>query len=304
MHPLLGIKVDVDTYRGMRDGVPRLVRIFSEWNIKASFFISMGPDNSGRAALRFFTRRGFLKKMLRSNAVGMYGLRTALSGTLLPARRIARSFPGFFDELVREGHEVGVHGYDHVRWHDRMPRMSLQETREEIDKACRLYRELTGRDPESSAAPGWTCSPCQLAIQDATDMLYHSDSRGISPFFPVMDGKRYRHLQIPTTLPTLDELLGAGECRDRAGLTGYYLGQMEGPRPQVLTVHAEAEGMAWSEWFAALLDEIASRGIRFCGLMEMAKSALADRGRVPACELEMGNIPGRAGLVALQGARL
>jgi hypothetical protein len=90
--PLLGIKVDVDTYRGMKEGVPRLIRIFSAHDIRASFFISMGPDNSGKAVFRFFTRRGFLKKMFRSNAVGMYGVRTALSGTLLPARQIARSF--------------------------------------------------------------------------------------------------------------------------------------------------------------------------------------------------------------------
>lgn len=296
----LGIKVDVDTHRGMKEGVPRLIRIFSAHGIRASFFISMGPDNSGKAIFRFFTRRGFLKKMLRSNAVGMYGIRTALSGTLLPARQIARSFPDIFRALIEHGHEVGIHGYDHVRWHDRLPRMSYEETREEIRKACDAYQEITGRKPGSSAAPGWTCSPHQLAIQDGLPMRYHSDSRGECPFFPVMEGRSYSHLQIPTTLSTLDELLGSGGCRSEDDLACHYVGRIMAAPSNVLTIHAEAEGMAWAEWCDQLLGELAGKGVTFVRLCEIADASLADPARVPHCELRMGEIPGRAGQVALQ----
>jgi len=298
--PIIGLKVDVDTYRGMKEGVPKLIFLFDAHGIRASFFISMGPDNSGKAILRFFTRRGFLKKMLRSNAVGMYGIRTALSGTLLPARQIARSFPDHFRMLTEHGHEVGIHGYDHVRWHDRLPRMSYKETRDEIRKACDAYQEITGCESESSAAPGWTCSPHQLAIQDSLPMRYHSDSRGECPFFPVMNGKIHRHLQIPTTLPTLDELLGSGECRTRDDFTRYYVERITVGPSHVLTIHAEAEGMAWAEWFDKLLGELAGKGVTFMRLRETADALLADPARVPRCELRMGELPGRAGTVALQ----
>lgn len=299
----LGIKVDVDTYRGMQEGVPRLVDILAARSIRASFFISMGPDNSGKAIFRFFTRRGFLKKMLRSNAVGMYGIRTALSGTLLPARQIARSFPDHFRMLTEKGHEVGIHGYDHVRWHDRLPLMSYEETREEIRKACDAYQEIMGRTPGSSAAPGWTCSPHQLAIQDGLPMRYHSDSRGECPFFPVMEGRSYSHLQIPTTLSTLDELLGSGKCHTRDDFTRYYIERiMVGPS-HVLTIHAEAEGMAWAEWFDKLLGELAGKGVTFIRLREIADTAFAERDCIPRCELNMGYLPGRSGQVALQRRR-
>jgi peptidoglycan/xylan/chitin deacetylase (PgdA/CDA1 family) len=296
----LGLKVDVDTYRGMDEGVPRLMRIFSAHGIHASFFISMGPDNSGKALLRFFTKRGFLKKMVRSHAVGMYGIRTALSGTILPARQIARSFPHLFRTLAERGHEVGVHGYDHVRWHDRLPRMSYEETREEIEKACGLFKEIMGCEPDSSAAPGWTCSPHQLAIQDTLTMRYHSDSRGECPFFPVMNGTSHRHLQIPTTLPTLDELLGSAECRSADDLARSYAERITTAPSHVLTIHAEAEGMGWAEWFDKLLGELAGKGVTFIRLREIADAALADPARVPRCELRMGEIPGRAGQVSLQ----
>lgn len=297
----LGIKVDVDTYRGMEEGVPRLADVLAGRGIRATFFISMGPDNSGRAVLRFFTRRGFLKKMLRSNAVGMYGFRTALSGTLLPSRPIARSFPGHFTRLIVAGHEVGVHGHDHVRWHDRIPRMGMEETRAEFGAACAVFRGIVGRDAESSAAPGWACSPRQLEVQDAAGMRYHSDSRGPGPFFPVMDDYRASHLQVPTTLPTLDELMGSGECRGPDELSRRYLELTAPEGAHVLTVHAEAEGMGWAGWFDALLGELMRRGTRFVRLSEIAEDALADPARVPRCVLAMAEIPGRAGAVGCRG---
>ena len=64
---ILVLKTDVDTLKGYREGVPRLLEIFRTRKIKASFFFSFGPDNSGKAIRRIF-RKGFVKKMLRTKA--------------------------------------------------------------------------------------------------------------------------------------------------------------------------------------------------------------------------------------------
>ena len=84
----VALKVDCDTYLGTRDGIPRLLDILGSRGIRATFFFTLGPDRSGVAVRRVFTRKGFLKKMLRSRAPSLYPLRTMLSGTLLPAPRI------------------------------------------------------------------------------------------------------------------------------------------------------------------------------------------------------------------------
>ena len=117
--PRLALKVDVDTYVGMRDGVPALQAALDARGIPASVYVSCGPDHSGRALRRIF-KPGFLAKMLRTNAPGMYGWRTLLYGTLLRGPQIARSFPEHLRALAAAGHEIGVHGYDHVYWHDRL----------------------------------------------------------------------------------------------------------------------------------------------------------------------------------------
>ena len=127
--PQLALKVDVDTYVGMRDGVPALQRALDARGIPASVFVVVRPRSLRAARCGAASKPGFLAKMLRTNAPGMYGWRTLLYGTLLPGPQIARSFPEHLRALAAAGHEVGVHGYDHVYWHDRLQRASAPTRR-------------------------------------------------------------------------------------------------------------------------------------------------------------------------------
>ena len=127
----VALKVDCDTYEGTKTGLPNLLRLFDRRRIRASFYFTLGPDRSGRAIARVFTRKGFLKKMLRSKAVSMYPLRTMMYGTLLPAPMIGRRLADVIRSVGGAGHEVGVHGWDHIKWHDRAVRMTEDEVERE-----------------------------------------------------------------------------------------------------------------------------------------------------------------------------
>jgi hypothetical protein len=71
------LKVDVDTYRGTKEGVPRLLRLFQSRGVNATFLFSLGPDHTGRALKRVF-RPGFMKKVSRTSVLEHYGLKTLL----------------------------------------------------------------------------------------------------------------------------------------------------------------------------------------------------------------------------------
>ncbi len=79
----IGLKVDVDTLRGTREGVPRLAALLKKLKLDATFYFSVGPDNTGRALRRVF-RKGFAQKVARTSVLKHYGLKTLLYGVLLP----------------------------------------------------------------------------------------------------------------------------------------------------------------------------------------------------------------------------
>jgi len=291
----LALKIDVDTYRGLGEGVPRLLDCLARHGVTASFYVSMGPDNSGKAIRRLFTRKGFLKKMLRSNAVRLYGFKTALYGTLLPAPEIARSFPELLRRTVAEGHELGVHGHDHVYWHDSVLRLSEQEVGREIDRAVEKFEEILGAAPAGFAAPGWQCGAASIAALERGPFRYHSSTRGFHPYRPRAGRVEGRLPEIPTTLPTVDELLGLGYSHEQL-LAAYCESEGKGTL-EVLTVHAEVEGGSYLDFFSALLERL--RGRRRCRRLIDVAGEL-DPARLPVCEVRQETRPGRAGTVSCQ----
>jgi undecaprenyl phosphate-alpha-L-ara4FN deformylase len=290
----LALKIDVDTRIGLREGVPRLLELLRRYGVRASFFVSFGPDHSGRAIRRIW-RPSFLLKMLRTNPLRLYGLKTLLSGTLLPSAPVGAGNPDQLRAIVADGHELGIHGYDHVRWQDRLEKMTEAEIAAELEKSMSAYESVLGARPLGTAAPGWRCTPKSLAVQEKLEFSYASDVRGRAPFFPIHDGEAFKTLQIPTTLPTLDELIG----RERRANDFLLSSLKEGLN--VHTIHAEVEGRPYLSMFEDFLKEIHRRRVDTVLLRDIAKKSL-QRGAdsPPKLPVIRGHVSGRSGWVACQ----
>jgi undecaprenyl phosphate-alpha-L-ara4FN deformylase len=291
--PIVGLRVDVDTRRGLDEGVPRLLELFRRIGIRASFFVTMGPDHSGRA-LRRALRPSFLAKMWRTNPLKLYGLRTMLSGTLVPARLVGAGAPTMLREIADEGHEVAPHGWDHVGWQDRIHRLDQVAIRADLDLAARAFLAAVGVAPSASAAPGWRTSALALAVQDGCGFRYASDTRGDSPFRPSIDDGAVETLQLPTTMPTMDEVLGRVPDVPRA------LAEAVRPGINVFTLHAEVEGGALLDTFEIFLGQVVAARAQLTRLDEIAAQALA-ADDVPVARVVRGWIGGRSDWIALQG---
>ena len=116
-----------------------------------------------------------------------------------------------------------------------------------------------------------------------------------------MNGHTYRTLQIPSTLPTLDELLGLD------GLTpqnvGAHLDRVMNNRKlehEVHSVHTEVEGTALFDSFSKWIRSRYETGTAFVTLSEIAAKEKSHAASVPHCEVKLQTIPGRAGPVACQ----
>ncbi|MEJ2090633.1 MAG: polysaccharide deacetylase family protein [Syntrophobacterales bacterium] len=296
----LGVKVDVDTLEGFRKGVPALLKALGERGIKASFYVSLGPDHSGRAILRLFRQRGFLEKMCRTRAPAIYGIKTMLYGILLPGPLIGAAAPEILSEIRATGHEVGLHGYDHVRWHDHLSIMGVEEVSREVSRAQAAFAEALGVQARAFAAPGWQCTAASRAVLAAQGLFYAIDTRGFSPFWPRFADQTTSCLEIPTTLPTLDELLGFHGCTPD-DFSSLILSRLEKGAPQVLTIHAELEGGPFKEAFARFLDLCLAQDVVFFRLTDWAQELLKCPQDIPAAPVFQGRLPGRAGTVSRQG---
>jgi peptidoglycan/xylan/chitin deacetylase (PgdA/CDA1 family) len=294
----VAFKVDVCNRRALHDGVPGLAASLDRAGAAAAFFVSFGPDRSG-LALRRLLRRGFLTKMWRTRAPRMYGLRTLLYGTLLPAPAVGESAPALLRALESSGHEVGLHGFDHVGWHDGLVRMSEADIRVSYARAGSLFESALGHAPRFSGAPGWQVCETSLRVQDELGLCFASDCRDGEPFYPELGGRRLNTLQIPTTLPTSDELLGAGRASP-AQLADWYERHLAPDRLNVVGLHAEAEGIHFARWFGEWLARLRAARVRFVRLSEVAER---ERLRARAARVELRAIPGRADAVACPAAR-
>lgn len=293
----ISLRVDVDTLEGSLKGIPALLRLLDKHDMRASFYFSFGPDNSGKALRRVF-RKGFLAKMRRTKAGKLYGLKTMMYGTLLPAPTIWKRAAAEMRMAKEAGHEVGIHAWDHVQYHDLLDRKSRKWLEAWYAQAHEAYEAVFGVKAKGAVSPAWRCNDATLEIQDRYGLDYAGDCRGSAPFYPIVNGKTLSTLQVPTTLPTLDELLGL-DGRTAEGVNREIWSLVREDALNVYALHTEVEGGALAEAFDAFLGGLRERGVQARTHADWLPEWKA--ANPPAKIITRREIPGRAGWVSWEG---
>ncbi|MBI5007138.1 MAG: 4-deoxy-4-formamido-L-arabinose-phosphoundecaprenol deformylase [Nitrosomonadales bacterium] len=295
----IALKIDVDTYRGTREGVPRLVETLQRHHAQASFYFSLGPDHTGRAIKRVF-RPGFMKKVSRTSVVEHYGIKTLLYGTLLPGPDIGRNCADILRSVRDAGFEVGIHCYDHIRWQDHVAHKDAKWTQREMQRAVDRFTEIFGEAPKAHAAAGWQTNRYALRLTQSLGFDYSSDARGTHPFIPTWDAEIIACPQLPTTLPTLDELIGRdGITIDNVAQHLLEMTKTPSDTGHVYTLHAELEGQKWMPIFEQLLQGWQQQGYELVSMKQYLQGFKpAD---LPRHEVKAGTVEGRSGTLAVQG---
>jgi undecaprenyl phosphate-alpha-L-ara4FN deformylase len=294
----IALKIDVDTYRGTREGVPRLVDVLQRYQAQATFFFSLGPDHTGRAIKRVF-RPGFLSKVSRTSVVEHYGIKTLLYGTLLPAPDIGKKCADIMRGVRDAGFEVGIHCYDHIRWQDHVASKDNRWTQRELQRTVDRYTEIFGDAPHAHAAAGWQMNRHALRMMQQLGFAYSSDTRGSHPFMPTWQAEIIACPQLPTTLPTLDELMNRdGITLDNIAEHVLKLTEAPSATGHVYTLHAELEGQKWMPIFEQLLKGWQAQGYEQVSMQQYLQGL--DVSALPYHEVQMREVEGRVGTLAVQ----
>jgi undecaprenyl phosphate-alpha-L-ara4FN deformylase len=307
--PLLTLKIDVDTYRGTREGVPNLSRQLQKHQANASFLFSVGPDHTGWALRRAF-RPGLLKKVSRTSVIEHYGLKTLMYGVLLPGPDVGRQCADEMRAVRDAGFECGIHTWDHTLWQDNVRRRADAWTGKLMQQAFDRCTDIFGEAPRTHGAAGWQMNEHAFIKLDALGIDYASDGRALlnddgslrdaasGPHRFQVAGRTLNCIQLPTTLPTLDEMLGRtidGDVITLSNIAAKILRTTEVPRDHVFTLHAELEGQKLAPIFEQLLNGWKTQGYEFGSMADYYQKVKAQA--LPVRPIAWGELPGRSGEV-------
>jgi undecaprenyl phosphate-alpha-L-ara4FN deformylase len=219
----LALRIEVNSLRGAIEGVPRLLRLLDEHQVKGNFLFSLGPDHAAYPIYRVVPA-GLLRH--------------------LPAPLIGRKAAAVLRQAAASGHEVGLSAYTPMAWRSNAAFRSKQWTRREVQHGIQAFERLIGRKPHFFGAPGWQMNHHLLQFEEEYGFQYACDVRGRSVFLPDLQGIRSSCPQIPTTLPTLDELL-CMEDVDETNVHQYLYAECQRvlPSGEVFSLCAEREGI-------------------------------------------------------------
>jgi len=265
----LGLRIEVATLRGTREAAPRLAAALKAAGAGATFLFSLGPDHTGRAL-------GSLPHVPRLKCYGPVAL---ASGTLLPGADIGRRGAEAMRAVSAEGHEAGILAYDRVGWLKRIGSADEAWTAAAMGRARERYEEIFGAAALTQGAPGWRMNRYAFRYTQRLGFLYCSDTQGRTPYIPVCEGELVACPQLPTTLPTLEELLAEGDAPDNAVRRLLEASRDPPPAGHVYALRAEVEGTVFAPAFAALLAGWSALGYSVVSLHDYA--AGLDLARLP-----------------------
>lgn len=265
----LALKIDIATDRGTREGMPQLAELLEHHDARATFLFTLG-------------------------------LHRVLGRTWLPGTDIGKRFSAVMRSIHAAGFETGIHAFDHAKWLHKAVHKDDAWTRHEMEHAQNRYQDIFGEPARIHGAAGWQMNVHAYRLTQRLGFHYCSDTRGSHPFLPVHNAEIMACPQLPTTLPTLDELLAApGIATDNVAAHLLQLSSNPPPTGHVYTLRAENEGLKFKSVFAQLLNGWRALGYQLVALGDYGEGL--NRALLPYHNVVQGHVTGRTGTVALQG---
>jgi len=211
---MFALRIDIDSLKGLREGVPKLLDTLSKYDMKASFFSVMGWEGDFLSTVKYRIIRAkahtpstdFVGRLGSTDKQSSLKLTKFVSGYSELLRCLF--FPVKFSHekdilymIKEEGHELGVHGYVHVKWHN----LKKNEAEKEFQQMTSSYEKLFGERPKGFASPRFISNNTVRELTEKHGFKYSSLTYGEKPFFPVLNGQLCSHVEIPVTIDMIDD---------------------------------------------------------------------------------------------------
>jgi undecaprenyl phosphate-alpha-L-ara4FN deformylase len=192
-----GIRADVDSI-GDIEALPKTLDLLDEARVKATFFVTMGPDRAGGNLFRYLKNPLSLEKAKPAR----FGFINLVRGLVRPAHM--ENYKSELYEIKKRGHEVGLHGYDHCEW----IKTKGGGAKDVINRGRALFESVFDCPPRSFASPGFMYD--HEVLRKVRDFDYSSDFIEKGPLYPRIIGMEFSTLQVPVSIKSIGDFEMAG----------------------------------------------------------------------------------------------
>lgn len=264
----ISLKVDVDNVVGYKEGLPALLNLFDQYKIQATFLFSLGYDNSGLRIKNLFNPRILTKQLPFSHK---------LYGTLLPPPSLSKSNKLLIKSCLNAGHDIGIKSFDSVGWFFGALDASYEWTKQSLDWSNEVFEEITGFKPRLHSASGFVVNKYLFELEDENDFAIAMDTKGKTAFLPEYLSSTSNVIQMPVTLPSIEELLLLPDINlDNVHEYLFVESQIPLQHGHVYDVRASYEGRAWLPILEKMIVMWNSSQWEFFTITDMLKDLKSD----------------------------
>jgi len=171
MGKVFSLRIDLESDKGIKEGVPKILALLEKYNIKASFYISIGGESNLFELLRY------RKKLPGKRKISVFSKGEILRMVFLPRDFVTKN-QKILKRILYEGHELGIHGWKHREWTRGLEKLNVRKI---VGRAIRKYIKLFGGKPQSFCAPAFRTNEEVAKVLSSEGIKVISDFRGETP---------------------------------------------------------------------------------------------------------------------------
>jgi len=161
------IRIDLESSKGIAEGLPKLLKLFKTHDIKVSFYLTMGGEST---IFEILKNRGKMESS-GQRKIKIWSFWEKVRMVLLP-RDFAKKNKKLLCKILEEGHELGLHGYKHRAWTRNLENLDIEL---EVDKMVARYKKFFGRSPISFTSPGFNINEKVVEVLGKKKITHISD---------------------------------------------------------------------------------------------------------------------------------
>ena len=284
----IGLRISVQTIFGANQGVPQLIKLLEKYSANATFFFAMGPDTNAVS----------IKQLRQSLSLRYFNYKSINYRTILRRQTFETDCKDILTLAKENGFEIGVDRFNSTSWKNNALYASSNWTELQMQRTNSIFTKLSGEAPKASSAPFWQMNRDAYRLNQRLGYNYTSDTRGTHAFLPIFDGEIISCPQLPTTLPTIPEMI-QGKRMEPDFLLQSTIEHMKSLNQLIYGAHAEIEGGPYYSHFDKLLQHWRDNKHDVVSLQQYLERSVAN---LPRHNVITRKIPGFTNPLAYQGS--